>query len=290
VKKLLLTFLLLPLFSSAQIVNIPDPVFKSILVNDTSINTNLDAEIQVSEAIVVDSINIQASSISDLTGIEEFTALTYLNCSFLSLTTLKIASLPNLTDLYIDGNDFSPPAISKIKASISNLTALNALSISSIYALNSLDVTNNTSLTYLNCSYNQNLINLDIRNGNNVNMTLYADSTNLKCISVDDTAWATANWLVIPSPVFSNDCTIGIADNEFNQLSITISNNTITIDGQDCCRAALAIIYNLQGQVIQSAILPASIEVNGSGIYLVRVESEDCCGATPFTKKVYLNK
>ena len=36
--------------TQAQIVNIPDANFKAALVGNASINTNMDAEIQVSEA------------------------------------------------------------------------------------------------------------------------------------------------------------------------------------------------------------------------------------------------
>lgn len=52
-KQLILSSLLvLPLFANAQIVNIPDAIFKVYLVGNASINTNLDVEIQVTEASV----------------------------------------------------------------------------------------------------------------------------------------------------------------------------------------------------------------------------------------------
>ena len=66
---------------SAQNVNIPDTNFKAYLVGNTGINTNADNEIQVTEAqafsgyIICDGLGI-----TDLTGIEEFTALTGLLC------------------------------------------------------------------------------------------------------------------------------------------------------------------------------------------------------------------
>ncbi|MCH7534683.1 MAG: hypothetical protein IH948_02875 [Bacteroidetes bacterium] len=50
---LLLTLVVLSFSNAlvnAQIVNIPDANFKSYLVGNSSINTNLDSEIQVSEA------------------------------------------------------------------------------------------------------------------------------------------------------------------------------------------------------------------------------------------------
>ena len=83
-----------------QNVNIPDTNFKAYLVGEPSINTNGDTEIQLSEAtafngaIICDSMNI-----SDLTGIEAFTALTELYCSYNQLTSLNVTQNTALTDL-----------------------------------------------------------------------------------------------------------------------------------------------------------------------------------------------
>ena len=61
----------------AQNVNIPDAIFKAVLVGNSAINTNGDTEIQVSEAAAFGGTIFCASlGISDLTGIEAFTALT----------------------------------------------------------------------------------------------------------------------------------------------------------------------------------------------------------------------
>jgi len=64
-----------------QNVNIPDANFKAYLVGNSAINTNGDTEIQVSEAAAFNgSINCNLMNISDLTGIQDFTALTELWC------------------------------------------------------------------------------------------------------------------------------------------------------------------------------------------------------------------
>ncbi|MCH7535761.1 MAG: hypothetical protein IH948_08480, partial [Bacteroidetes bacterium] len=69
-KSLILLLLLLPVFVSAQIVNIPDSAFKAYLVGNVSINTNLDGEIQVAEATAFSGmIDVGSKGISDLTGI-----------------------------------------------------------------------------------------------------------------------------------------------------------------------------------------------------------------------------
>ena len=59
--------------SIGQNVTIPDANFKAYLVGNTSINTNMDTEIQVSEANSFSGeISCGSMNISDLTGIEEF--------------------------------------------------------------------------------------------------------------------------------------------------------------------------------------------------------------------------
>ena len=63
-----------------DIVNIPDANFKKYLVGNKDINTNGDKEIQVSEASVFnDTIDCRSMNISNLKGIEAFTALTSLS-------------------------------------------------------------------------------------------------------------------------------------------------------------------------------------------------------------------
>ena len=73
-KKQILTFsgLMMALGLNAQNVNIPDPVFKAALVNNSSINTNMEMEIQVSEANnFTGGINVgNKFTIADLKGIE----------------------------------------------------------------------------------------------------------------------------------------------------------------------------------------------------------------------------
>ena len=75
-KTLLLSIILLSAVNSySQDVTIPDSNFKNYLVNSTSINTNGDSEIQVTEANAYTGlINCSGLGISDLTGIEAFTA------------------------------------------------------------------------------------------------------------------------------------------------------------------------------------------------------------------------
>jgi len=90
--------------ASAQIVNIPDPVFKDYLLHYYlfDIDTNHDGEIQVSEASQVTELQIRninnSDTISDLTGIREFTNLQTLSIGAMSvvINNLDLSNIPQL--------------------------------------------------------------------------------------------------------------------------------------------------------------------------------------------------
>ena len=146
--KLLLLLLALPLFSFGQNVNIPDANFKSYLVGNTNINTNGDKEIQVSEASAFNGeIDCSNEDISNLKGIEAFTALTSLWCDDNQLTSLNVSKNTALTSLSCGGNQIKSLDVSKNTA----LTDLYCRQSN----LTSLDVSKNTALTSLDCDGNK---------------------------------------------------------------------------------------------------------------------------------------
>ena len=99
-KKLLLVLLALPMLGFGQNVTIPDAIFKAYLVGNTNINTNGDNQIQVSEAAAfTGTIDCSYDNISNLTGIEAFTALTILYCYNNQLSSLDVRN-GNNTNFY----------------------------------------------------------------------------------------------------------------------------------------------------------------------------------------------
>ncbi len=268
---LLVTIFSLTLFANAQIVNIPDFNFKTRLVADLSINTNGDGEIQVSEASVADTILVNSSNISDLTGIEAFTALTYLDCSFnqsylaifdLSnnvaltylncygnqLTSLDVSNNPALTHLICYTNQISSLDLSNNAALVylncednqlsghdfSNNPALTHLNCSS-NQLTSLDVSNNSALTHLNCSANQ-ISSLDLSN-NPLVTDLRCGSNNLTTLDVSTN---TALWNLqcgnnqLSSLDVSSNTAISNLVCKNNQLSSLNLNNNIALTYIKC--------------------------------------------------------
>ena len=100
--------------TQAQNVNIPDASFKAYLVNNTAINTNGDNEIQVSEASAFNGvIDCGYLDISNLKGIEAFTALTTLYCGGNKITSLDVSKNTALTRLDCDENKFDCAALKR---------------------------------------------------------------------------------------------------------------------------------------------------------------------------------
>ena len=156
-KKMLITAIVSIAFitgSYTQNVNIPDAYFKAALVGNASINTNMDSEIQITEANSYSgSINVAGAGIANLTGIEAFVALDSLDCSGNGLLSLNVSANTALTYLNCSGNsDFSWTYIDSLDVSANSL--LTTL-ICSGNGLLSLNTTGLTALTYLDCSYNE---------------------------------------------------------------------------------------------------------------------------------------
>ncbi|MEP7163493.1 MAG: T9SS type A sorting domain-containing protein [Ferruginibacter sp.] len=178
-------FVLIGISTSAQIVNIPDPVFKYTLVHysdlfNHTIDTNNDGEIQYSEAAAFSSwgggyyLYIQGKNISDLTGIKAFSALHSLFCNDNNLTALDVSGMhldnlfcqnnaltslditgcgDYLRGLYCENNDLSSLDLSGQNSLLELLTANNNLS--------SLSLNGAPMLGSLDCNHNH-LTSLDI--------------------------------------------------------------------------------------------------------------------------------
>lgn len=161
----LLFSLLVFSLSNAQIVNIPDPNFKNALLNHQPIiDTNGDGEIQVSEAESINALFVDDQDINDVTGIEAFVNIIYLNCSDNNIINLDISQLSNLVDLYAERNEITSIDASNnpdlyllrinenplLFVDVSQNVNLELLSVVSP-VLTNIDVTNNINLISLVC-------------------------------------------------------------------------------------------------------------------------------------------
>lgn len=245
-KKLLLSILAIIALSFSSIatnVNIPDANFKAYLVGNTSINTNGDSEIQVSEAnAFTGSISCNSMSITDLTGIEAFTGIWALSCYANSLTSLDVSQNTSLTVLKCNANSITSLDLSQ-NISLSHLECNHN-------ALTSLDLSNNSALTWL-YSYSNPLTSLNLANGNNINLTLFntTNSPNLTCIQVDDETWSNTNWTVAGQHIdatasFSTNCetscTVNIPDANFKAYLVGNTSINTNEDNEIQCDEASA--------------------------------------------------
>ena len=174
-------FLLLLLFTGmvkAQIVNIPDANFEAKLIAQ-GIDTNGDGDIQQTEALAVTEIYVSGTfavygNIVNLTGIEAFSNLQSLSCSYNQITSIDVSGLTNLQTLYCGKNQLS-------SLNVSGLTNLQNLYCEQ-NQLTSLNVSGLTNLRNLYCEQNQ-LNNLVVSGLTNLQI-LWCDTNQLQSLNV----------------------------------------------------------------------------------------------------------
>ena len=132
--------------------NFPDENFRAWLLSQ---DYGQDALLTEEETAGITEIDVSEKSISDITGIELFTNLTYLNCSHNMLLALDVSKNVALQVLLCYSNYLTSLDVSKNVA----LVTLNC----EYNQLTSLDVSKNVALATLNCDYNQ-LTSLDLTN------------------------------------------------------------------------------------------------------------------------------
>ena len=198
-KKLLLILLCLPMVVLAQQTYVPDDNFEQALINIGYDNV-LDNYVTTANINTATYLAIQGQSIEDLTGIEDFISLNFLDCSFNFLTSLDVSNNTSLSELRCNGN-----------------------------FLTSLDVSNNTSLTSLSCGTNQ-LSSIDVSQniylehlliGNNLLMTLDISNTNLKTLECETNQLTSLD--ISNKQIWNLKC----QNNQLNSLDLRNGFNTI---------------------------------------------------------------
>jgi len=165
--------------------------------------------------LILIQLHVNTLNIADLTGIEDFIALTELICHINQLTSLNISQNTALIGLSCSLNQLS-------SLDVSQNTSLTQLGCFNNQIIN-LDLSQNTLLTLLLCSDNQ-LTSLNVKNGNNINMSsstfLATNNPNLTCIEVDDAAWSAVNWANI-------DATSTFVNNQAECNALSIDNRVL---------------------------------------------------------------
>jgi hypothetical protein len=215
-KKIYLFFLLLVVtFGNAQVISIPDANLKARLIA-LGVDTNLNDAIEQDEALAVTTLDIPSSAIASMQGIQYFTNLVHLDCSWnnfysdaqisqltnltyldvtrCSLSNLNVTGMANLTELYCNSNTLTALDV----AGLTNLTKLD-FGLNELYDV---EFDNLTQLTYLNCALNHlseinlsNLIHLEklYANSNNNNVLDVSALVNLKFLYCSDSQISALN-------------------------------------------------------------------------------------------------
>ncbi|HEY6144346.1 MAG TPA: T9SS type A sorting domain-containing protein [Flavobacterium sp.] len=269
----------------------------------------------------VTTIDVSNSGISDLSGIEYFTALEtlickgnslttidvshnlalkYLDCSQNPLSALEVTKNKQLSELYCDGIETVIYKKSNAKTSgtnqltvldLSNNLLLTKLDCSDNLIVN-LDVSKNTLLTDIDCSNNQ-LTYLNLNNGNNAKLVNvnFKSNASLSCIQVDDVTFSNTNWTAAKDAIATYSktaCTLGITENVFNTIAVYPNpvKGDLHIDNSILEKAT---VYDALGKLVKTTKFAEgstnnSINLAGlpSGIYYVYLESQ---GAT-IVKKI----
>jgi len=242
---------------------IPDTNFEAKLIA-LEIDDTADGKVLTSNINTLNTLDVSNSSITDLTGIQDFTALINLTCSYNQLTSLDVSKNTQLKSVYSINNKLTSLDVSKntqletLHVNNNTLTKLDlGEGLINLYCqdnqLSGLDVSKSTLLEYFYCEKNQittldvsknaelfifycndnKLTSLNLKNGNNTNFFIYSfrENPTLTCIMVDDVAYANSNWRSSKdaTAIFTTyDCSTvtGIPDAKFEDKLIALGIDT----------------------------------------------------------------
>lgn len=151
------SFLLGSLSYKAQVVNIPDETFLEYILLYTTVDTNNDGQIQVSEAEAYTGlINLGNSAVKDLTGLQAFKNITSLNLTKSKITSLDISANTKLVSLFASNTLLT-------KIDITYNSALASLTADHNEYLTQIIVgTGHSALQYISAMFNKSVTALDV--------------------------------------------------------------------------------------------------------------------------------
>lgn len=144
----------------AQTTSIPDPNFEQALIDLGYDAGSPDGSVPTANISGVISLSIDNKSISDLTGIEDFSALEFLHAPDNLLTNIDVSQNTSLNHLTLTNNNIEV-------IDVSQNTALEYLWVSD-NPIDSVDITNNPAMLSLQCSFGDSLEHVDISGCSNL--------------------------------------------------------------------------------------------------------------------------
>ncbi|MEN3323780.1 T9SS type B sorting domain-containing protein [Mariniflexile soesokkakense] len=159
----------------AQNTAIPDTNFEQALIDLGFDSAPINGFVPTANISNITNLDVSVKNITNLTGIEDFIALTVLDCSNNSLSNLNVSQNISLLQLFCSNNQLTSLDVTK-------LTNLNIFWCANNWLTN-LNVTQNTKLISLVCDTNQ-LAFLDV--SKNINLNVFVCESN-QLTSIDIT-------------------------------------------------------------------------------------------------------
>ena len=268
---LLFTILLFVFISYSQTTIIPDTYFEQVLI-DLEIDSDgiINGQVLTSDIDTVITLNLFNIFIQDLTGIEDFTALEYLDVSGSSLSVLDVSYNTQLRELYCSSSNANPSMF-----------------------FTTLDVSNNVNLEVL---YGETLVeleNLNVKNGNNSMLIVTlpcefegepCELTKLNCVTVDDEEAATnnelpyLNWYIQADFFYSEDCSLGTEEELETQFSFypNPTKDVLYLYNESTFEVSSIKVYDSLGKLVLEQNKPSTqidIASLSTGLFFVQIET-----------------
>jgi len=257
----------------AQTTAIPDAYFEQALI-DLGIDSDgiINGQVLTSDIDTVITLDLFEIGIEDLTGLEDFVALEYLDVSGNSLTVLDISDNIQLKEL-------------NCSSSIANPSMF----------FTSLDLSNNLNLEVLYGDTLVELENLNLKNGNNSILTVTlgcefegepCELTKLNCVTVDNEEAATSNeppyfgWSIQADFFYSEDCTLSVSDNSIVDINVYPNpvKSLLFIKNNKHIKINKITIYDILGKVVfneKNIFNQLNLYELKSGILFIKIETEN---------------
>ncbi|HCN51215.1 MAG TPA: hypothetical protein DIT10_19335 [Chryseobacterium sp.] len=262
-----------------------NPVLNSLNIGKTAITSLNLTNNPLLKYLAIDHCDFSGGiDLSNLTALEE------LNASQSSLTQLDFTNNANLHTLSIINNY------------ITNLYLAPLVKLKNFHCANnhftSIDLSNNHNLTYASFTYNQQVQYINMKNGNNHNMTWLSDSDyqfmpNLKGFCVDDvnsTFGIRVKQTVYNTVMVTSDCSLlSTQENQLKNNRFSLfpnpADDTLFIDTKE--NLLEYSVFSVSGQKITSGIFrkgERSIDLKNmiKGTYIVQVKTD----LQTFTEKI----
>ncbi|WCO01439.1 T9SS type A sorting domain-containing protein [Psychroserpens ponticola] len=219
--------------SIGQIVSIPDPNFKTALLNHNPvIDSNSDGEIQVSEALTTTAISAFNQNISSIVGIEAFINLERLVCFNNPIASVDLSSNTQLEQINLQFTDLSEIDISaNLELSFISLgyTSISDIDVTQHSNLEFLDISG-TNINTIDVTNNLNLLALSIINLTSINNNLdlsnniLLESIEMRNIGIDNFDFS----------LFLNLKIVDIGFNNFSDVDFSNNNQLCSLKSRNC--------------------------------------------------------